>query len=383
MNRNLFIWLSVILVFSGLTLHAQSFAEAEARDAIRRLEEALESSAFRTTQNAEQGATPFQPTVQETRGGQQPPWVRNPYAEYSRNSYLAAVGTGKNRREAELNAFSALISTFELKLESELILSSIYTEINTNGNVFFTDDTKTLETIHTAAKLDSLIGAEIRDVWDDDRGTVYALACMDREKTKEVYTQLIRLHQFNIDKLTGMTDAEKYTFEGYNRYKTASALAALNKQYVNVISVVGGSITSLNYSDASSLDLEASNILRNITISINVNGDNANRIQYAFSKIINGEGFKILEDSSSYILDVVLTLNETTVTNNRNSFCEYVITANLIENLSSAVLFSFNETNMVSDLSYERAADRAMRMVERLINEQFSVLFKEYIATVF
>jgi hypothetical protein len=191
------------------------------------------------------------------------------------------------------------------------------------------------------------------------------------------------LNQFNIDNLTKMTDAEKYTFDGYSRYKIASVIAALNRQYANIISVATGSTFLLNLSDAASLELEATNISKNITVTLNVKGDSANRVQHAFTRIVNNEGLRVQTGNSPYLLEVTLTLNDINIPNNRNSFCEYVVTANFIENLTGAVLLSFNETNMVNDLSYERAANRALSMVERLINEQFSVLFKEYIATVF
>jgi hypothetical protein len=372
-------------------LYAQPSVWTDVDEAIRRLEEALtggswgsrQSSTPEAVQSAAPSGTPVQPVVQETRGGQQPFWVENPYTMYPRNDYITAVGTARNRREAEQNAFSSLAATFGQDIVSSYTSSTIYTEAITGRSVSFTDDTKILETIYTAAKLDSLIGAEIRNVWDNGQGIIFALACMDRRKTTEIYTQLILLNQFNINNLTGMTDAEKNTFDGYSRYKIASVIAALNRQYANIISVAGGSISLLNLSDTDSLELEASNILKNITITLNVKGDNANRVQHAFTRIVNNEGLRVQAGNSPYLLEVTLTLNDINIPNNRNSFCEYVITANFIENLTGAVLLSYNESNMVSDLSYDRAANRAINMVERLINEHFSVLFKEYIITVF
>jgi hypothetical protein len=105
MKRGALLIISILFTF---TLFAQSPAEAEAaaREAQRRLEEALSGrpSGSGTTQSI----TP----VQVTRGGTQPSWIDDPYTVYNRNFYIAVVGHAANRAEAEKHAFVELVSFF-------------------------------------------------------------------------------------------------------------------------------------------------------------------------------------------------------------------------------------------------------------------------------
>ncbi|MDR1838922.1 MAG: LPP20 family lipoprotein [Treponema sp.] len=373
------LFLTVFFITNFTPIHAQPLDKAQtaADDATRRLEEALAGgSAAGTSRNTA--------PVQATRGGTRPNWVNNPYAAYPRDHYLAAVGTGADRNEAEKRAFAALVAFFGQSVRADFTVAAAYSEAVYNGIITVSENTQVRDTVVTAASLDTLIGAEIGNVWDDGRGTIYALAHIDRERTVAVYTAIILMNQRNIDNLLSMSAAEKNTFDGYARYKLAALIAGMNAEYAGIVSLAGNSNVSTNLtnnlSNAEVLFLEASNIIKNISVGFNVRGDSNNRVRDAFAKVLSGEGLRTQGSNTPYVLDVNISMSEITYPGNSFIFCRYTISANLIERRTGSVLFPFSVSDREGHSTYEAAQTRALVTMERTIAEGYPVLFREYLA---
>jgi len=338
---------------------------AQSNDAASRLEETLSGVAA---------------PVQTARGGTRPGWTSNPYSTLSRDRYLAAVGTAANRAEAEKRAFVALITFFGQSVRSDYTVATTYSEAVTNNKISFSENTNVQEIIVTAASLDTLIGAEIGNVWDDGRGTIYALAFIEREKAVAVYTEIIRMNQQNINNLLAMSAAEKNTFNGYARYKLASLIAGLNANYAVIVSLAGNSNIPFNLSNADALSLEASNIIRNISVGFNVRGDNNNRIRDAFARVLSNEGLRTQGSNTPYILEVSIEMSEAVFPGNNYIYCRYTVSANLVERATGSTLIPFNVSDREGHTTYESAQSRVFLSIERIIAERYSALFKEYLA---
>ncbi|MCL2127364.1 MAG: hypothetical protein FWH38_03840, partial [Treponema sp.] len=255
------------------------------------------------------------------------------------------------------------------------------TEAVSKGIITASENTSIRDTIVTAASLDMLVGAEIGNVWDDGRGKVYAVACLEREKTAATYTEMIRTNQKNIESLTAMSASAKNTFDGYARYKLASLISGLNDKYANVVTQTGGALpASPNLPSTGALDQEASNIIKNISVAVNVKGDRDNRIRDAFSKALNGEGLRTQGSSTPYTLEAALSLSEAEFPNNPNKFCRYTVSANLIEKATGAVLLPFNLADRAGHATYEGAVANAITTLEKNIGQKFPEAFREYLA---
>jgi len=363
------------LLFCAAAVFAQSMgnAQAAANDATRRLEEALSGIATGTVQNAS--------PVQTARGGREPSWVNDPYISYSREKYITAVGTAVNRADAEKRAFAALVAIFGQSVRSSYAVATIYREAVTNNTINFSENTNVREIIATAASMDTLVGAEIGNVWDDGQGTVYALAYIERKKAAAVYTEIIRMNQLNIDNLLSMSNAEKNTFNGYARYKLASFIAGLNANYAVIVSLAGDSKVSFNMSNADVLILETSKIINNISVGFKINGDRNNRVRDAFAKVLSKEGLRTQGSNTPYVLEVNIDMSKNTFPGGTYIFCVYTVSANLIERATGSVLFTFSISDREGHSTYEAAQTKAFISIERTIAEEYPVLFREYLAT--
>jgi hypothetical protein len=227
--------------------------------------------------------------------------------------------------------------------------------------------------------MDTLIGAEIGRVWDDGQGTVYATVYMDREKTAAVYTELIHANLQDIDELTAMGAAEKNTFDGYARYKLAAVLAALNAQYAQIISYAAGP-AALTLKTPASYELEASNIIRGTTVTVDVEGDRANRIRDAFAGVLSAEGMRTRGNNPPYVLEVTVGFSEVRFPNNTMIYCRAEVSANLVETAAGAVLLPFAFAERVGHGTYPGAEASAVRAIEKIIGEKYPALLREYLA---
>jgi len=377
-------WYVLFFVVFSSALHAQSLrnAEAAANDATRRLEEALSgniSGSASTNQNTAANVVTQQPPVQITRGGTRPSWVTDPYTVYSRDRYIAAVGFAANRAEAEKRAFAALVAFFGQSIRTDLQVASFYSEAVTNGVISVSENTHVRDIIAAAASLDKLVGAEIGFIWEDGRGSVNALAYVEKQRTVVIYNELIRLNQKNVDELITMTTAEKNTFGGYARYKLASMIAKINSDYAGIVTLAGGA--PINFTSSNTLTLESQNIIKSISVSVIVTGDMNNRVRDVFAGVLNGEGLRTQGRNNPYTLEVSVNMNETRFPNNDKIFCRFTVNANLVERATGAVLLPFSVTEREGHASYEQAQARAYLTIERIIAERYPVVFREYLAS--
>jgi hypothetical protein len=178
-----------------------------------------------------------------------------------------------------------------------------------------------------------------------------------------------------------MTAAEKNTFDGYARYKIAANIAGINSKYSIVVSQTGGSTSSLNMKDADFFNLEAANIIKNITVVVAVNNDRANRIQDAFAKVLSAEGLRTRGNNPLYTLEVKINSSEVTYPGNNHIFCLMEISANLIEKTTGASLFPFSFDEREGHNTFANAETSAFRSAEKTIEEKYPALLREYFAS--
>jgi hypothetical protein len=303
--------------------------------------------------------------------------------DYPQNRYIAAVGAAANRANAEKQAFAALAAFFGQSVKSDIAVSAAYSQAVRNGIVSVSEKTEVRETIVTAAALDNLIGAAIGGVWEDGRGTVYALAYIEKERAVLIYTELIRINQRNIESLVSVNAAGKNTFDGYARYRLASLLAGMNAQYSSIVSLAGGSkaaLASLNLADAASLSLEADGIIKNIPVGFSVRNDRNSRVRDAFAKVLSGEGLRTQGSGSPYVLEIDIDMEEVKLNSNFFS-CRYTVSANLTDRAAGVVLIPFNISGRANhSASYSEAQNRAFIEIEREISGKYPAAFREGLA---
>ncbi|MCL1991799.1 MAG: hypothetical protein FWG66_02495 [Spirochaetes bacterium] len=311
-----------------------------------------------------------------------PAWVNTPSSRFSQQLYVSAVGAGPNRTLAESAALASLAGQFGLSVEDELRINNIYWEATRSGfQSEWSEVTQVDRTIVTAATVNFLVGAEVRDVWHDGAGTFHAVAVMGRARTAQIYTEMIRANLSMIDSLTDMAPAERNSIAGFARYTLAGAAADANMSYALVLGAIGAPPVS-GVRPGDQYRLTASQIAANIPVMVVVERrddlDMGDRIHGAFSRVVSDMGLRTVSSGAQYTLEVRMNMPELPFPNQRNIFVRYEISANFINSATRvSQMPAFNINGREGHAILSEAENRAIVAAERRILEEYSNLLSE------
>lgn len=313
----------------------------------------------------------------------QPDWVSDPYSKYNRQAVVAAVGNGNTRQAAEKSAFGNLISFFGQSVQVDERVYTSYQEAVKNGiNAGWTEKTSVNNEIITTAGIDTLIGAEIGEVWYDKKDTYYASAVMNKTKAIQIYTNLIDSNLIIINNLINIPANQKNSLEGFVRYKSAASIADVNQSYATILSVIGlGSFQTLKKGDE--YRLEAQNISQLIPVGVRVRNDRVGRLQSAFSKVLTDTGFRTGGTNSRYIVDVSASVSPVDSGSSPYAFVSMELTANFIDTSNNVVLLPYSFSERDGHTSLDSAENRVFLTAERKIDKEYRDLLEAYLLKMF
>jgi len=311
----------------------------------------------------------------------EPGWIRDPYSKYDKQTNVAAVGSGSNRQAAEKNALGNLVAIFGQAIYVDEKVSTLYKEAVSKGIAAeWSDFTAIDNTVATSAGLDSLVGAEIGDAWNNGGNEYYAVAVLNKTKAIQIYSNMIRSNQVMINNLINLSDTDKYSLEGYSRYQLAATVADINYGYGNLLSVIGSPALAMGLGKGDDYRFEAVSIARAIPLNLVVQNDPSGRIQGAFSKILSGMGFQSGSGNSRYLLDIKVNSTPVDLPNNQNKFTRIEVSADLIDEYSATVLLPYNFNIREGHLTQSEADNRAFTAAERKINSEYANILNGYLS---
>jgi hypothetical protein len=323
-------------------------------------------------------ASTQQTTVNNSRT--KPAWVDSVDSVYNRAQYAAATGYASSREMAEKNALANLTGIFGQTIQADQLIVNTYQEAVKNGvTAGWTDNIAMQNTIETTALMNTLVGAEIKEIWFDSRNTYYAVAVMEKTRTVQIYNEMIKANQDVISNLLSMSQADKNTLEGFSRYQFAAIVADINITYGNVLQVIGSPLPA-GLTKGDNYRIEAQNITKSIPIAITVKNDKSGRIQGAFAKALSDIGFRSGGNNSRYTLNVDIIITPVEYPNNTNKYARIELGANLTDTAAKSVLLPFNFDTREGHNSASEAENRAYMAAERKINEEYRKLLSNYLS---
>ncbi len=312
----------------------------------------------------------------------EPAWVANPRTVFDEKQYVSAVGFGLTRELAEKSAFASLVAVFGQRVQGETTVNERYSEALRNGSLTVTEDSELNKQITTSVDLETVVGAEIKDVWFDGKKTTYAVAVMEKGKGAMLYAGMIDKNEETIAKLVDIPKNDRNSLDAYARYDLASAIGFTNERFLNVLSVLNpaaaaakkGTITS-----GDSLKLECLRIAQNIPITVTVTNDRDGRISSVFETVISASGFKTGGSDSRYALEASLALSPVSLADNDNKFVRYIVDAKLVDRQNGTVLIPFSINGREGHATETEAENRAVRIAQQKIGTAFGKEFSAYL----
>jgi hypothetical protein len=302
-----------------------------------------------------------------------PSWVDNPSAVYPERLYITAVGYGRDRQAAERSGIAALTAFFKQSVSSDISITD--REIQVNGDSVSTS--RMSQSITASSALDKLIGAEIKNTWNDTRnGLWYAMVVMEKAKCRGLYAGEL---DAVIREITGLIDlTEGVTFETIARCKKARELAGDADGYALILAFLDGPNRQGEVSRLIPRVNAALDEARAIPVDVRVSGDINGRVRAAFAGAFTALGFKTGNRNSRYALEASLVAAPAAKTVYFNT--RYTVTAVLKDTLTGAELFTYSASSRASHPASQEDADNRMIIeAPRKIANEFPEALQDYL----
>ena len=324
--------------------------------------------------------TPRPASVTRDKTGK-PSWADKPDSVYNERYYIARVGMGRNRNQAEAAAFGELTGYFGQSGRADFTAVEVYKQRVTHGTVDVSSSTAAMEAIQRSSSMESLIGAEINDTWDDGK-TYYAVAIMDKAKLIPIYQGLIDANVNLIDRLTNVPADQRVTIETVAAYHTAAGIAKANSVFITVLELLGGPAMRSSLKSGDDYIYEADNIAKLIPVNVVVENDSEGRIRGAFAGVLSNAGFRTGNNSSRYVIKARLSLSPVDLPNQPNKFSRFVLDAAFTDTdrNTDVVLFPFNINDREGHLSQSEADQRAIRKAEARVKAEYGKVLQDYLS---
>ena len=111
-----------------------------------------------------------------------------------------------------------------------------------------------------------------------------------------------------------------------------------------------------------------------LTVVIKTEGDKDGRIQNALTQVLFDAGFVIGGNNAQYALNADVKLSDATPPGNPNKFVRYTVSANLTDAGLGNIVLPYSVTGREGHTTVALAEDRAVRAVEKNINDEFRKL---------
>lgn len=224
--------------------------------------------------------------VEEPKPQARPQWIdTNSSPRYPSRFYLTGVGTGGTRRSAEDAARAEIARFLKVKVTASSF-DYMKSEISPGTAEQFSQK---LESALATSVEQAIEGTSIAEIWEEPgRGTVYALAILDRERGSAVLKERIMKLDAEVEALLERKIGEG-RFSGLGQaVRAAEALQKrdiLNTELI-MISPEGIGITS-RYSLAEVMR-KIETILGNVRIGLDLTGDTTGDIRLALVRGLTG-----------------------------------------------------------------------------------------------
>ena len=313
-----------------------------------------------------------------------PNWVDNASSVYPPESYIAHVGEGKSKAEAELAAVSGVAAVFSQNIKSTTKASKRMSEAAQSGKVAQTSvDSSISRDVQSSVDAENLVGVQIDGFWEDGKGSFWAVAVLDKKKASGIYQQMIRKNTQEIAHLVDIDTraADYYSLETYARYDFAREVAGQNEALLSRLQVIDlNAARQFEGSFASSRSLrgEAVGVARMIPVYVEVAGDETGRLKTALEGVFTAAGFRtndIKMERYVFKASAHFTRRDT----DSSVQCSYSVEGGLSDANLGETLVPLSISGREASTDFANAKNRALRSIEAKVQNDFASSFAVFL----
>jgi hypothetical protein len=302
-----------------------------------------------------------------------PDWVNRPYSVFPERLYVAAVGAGKDSTAAAINAKNELAAYFRQSIKSRIEV--IDREQNRNGRSVYNSDI--LSKIEATVENATLLGAEVKESWDDTRGKTgsWAVAVIEKAKGRELYDRELTKNINEINRLFG--NNVEISFKTLAVTRTVQEYLAQAETNAFMLRMLDGAERQQELSQFAVIMDKMTQDIKAIPFDIKVTGDEGGRLKDAFAKAFKDIGISASGKEPEFLLKVVFS--RSTAPKGVNYNTNFTVNAVLKNMQSGEALFS---PYIINDKaghrsSQEQADSRAIINAAIKITKEFPMFLQK------
>lgn len=302
-----------------------------------------------------------------------PDYISDCQQYYDNGIYLSAVGEGKTKEEAKINAAVEISRYIQLVIASDVKIESVYSQVNGIDNSF-----ENYSTVNTSKTNFNFTGLQYSEFYKGKK-TYYVAAFIERSKaynqinleTSILKNQFLQLYDSALkeDPLSAIKDFEK-----------AKELSPLLIEKINLLMAVDFSKASDEYADCikkvSTLEKNKNDCLKKSSIQIEkINNDFENIIYNQIEKSLKASGLSVSKTKASYKAEVFLDLNKTSEGEEGDQIFVASPSIEISVMYGEKNIFTFNTKVEQKTLAYtlEKLQRESLKKLSKKIESDFEV----------
>ncbi|MCL1827729.1 MAG: hypothetical protein FWG20_06780, partial [Candidatus Cloacimonetes bacterium] len=240
--------------------------------------------------------------------------------------------------------------------------------------------TQNVNEIYRNSNTRGIIGLIVESWTDPVSKETHAIARMNRSENILRYNIMINENEENIATLLESAN-EGDLLERQQKIYFAHNIAVLTDDLHTIRSILSPAMSSmkLSYGSANAI-LAKYELKKDIVVSVNVTGDENNRLQKAFTNYFNGKGFKTSQTGNhNYSLRASLHTEDLTYTNTQFEYIMFTINYSFTDSNGNEI-FSNTFSDRIGDLTKTQARQKVISNAEKWVttggfNKDFNDFF--------
>jgi hypothetical protein len=306
-----------------------------------------------------------------------PAWYLDKDAEYPSSFYIAAVGEGASRAEAETKAVAGVSLFFSTTTEVRNQAIREFNEAVTGSGTDFSKKTYINENAVVRSE-EEFLGIRFADPWNDPkRKTWAALAYIDRQEAAGIYGAKIAAQMSALKALADDADREPEPLYACSLLNRAVRIGDLAEEYIKTAAVVDSRSAAKYTADLAKIN-EVRSTYRtrraglNFGISIS-SPESSGRLERKIQELLESKGYAVTARNPLY--RVIAVLNAEEGSNAAGWFVRPGLVLRIERNGTALFSYGKNYNRFTHLNSTAEAYNRALLAIERDLAENFITQF--------
>ncbi len=306
-----------------------------------------------------------------------PSWLSNLDNGYPDKVYVAAVGTGDNRRSAESAAAGALASRFKVSIKVDTNAQQRYREIVKQNQNYSEEERNIIQNVSTSSN-ESLLNLRYSEPYSDSRGTVSIVAYIEREPTAQLYRKIVEKDAQTIASLKSRAGTAVSSIVAFALYDSAIQVSLNDDSIVEKLQLIhpATAFALASKVDTAGLLRARDEIASKLSYRLTVDGDVDGKIASIVRKTLTD--LKLVANQAGKLGVNAFILIEPTEVNPRFKSVRWTITVALTDETGATIANLFKESRE-NAISEQEARAFAIKSIEKAVASDFVKEFNKYL----